>query len=236
MATSPIYGLPLPDTTSTDQVPADLLTYVTAAEKFFVGQFANASARDTKIPSPVGGMVAWLTSPGKFVYYDGGLAAWVDLFNPQAWATFTPTLRTLGGTAIPLGTGATQIGRFQVYGKTCNFQVSWVFGSGLTGISSGQLTFDLPVTPSVIVGLAQNGPCSLWVPSLGLSFAGLWVINDGTGKAKPQYPIDTTHSTMGFFQDKDGTGVAGTGIPAISGQEPIQNTGSMVASGSYQIS
>lgn len=69
MATSPILGLPLPNSGGTDQVPADLMTLVTAAEKTFVGAFATTSARDTKITAPTAGMVAYTTAGDCFWYY-----------------------------------------------------------------------------------------------------------------------------------------------------------------------
>lgn len=72
MAVSPITGVPLPAAGSTDQVPADLMTAFTAAEKMFVGQFASAANRDAKITTPVKGMTAWLDSPGDFYEYVTG--------------------------------------------------------------------------------------------------------------------------------------------------------------------
>lgn len=79
MAVSPITSVPLPAAGSTDQVPADLMTAFTAAEKMFVGQFASASARDAKITAPVGGMTCWLATPGCYSEYLG--SGWKNRYS-----------------------------------------------------------------------------------------------------------------------------------------------------------
>lgn len=71
--TSPMLSLPLPTSTDTDQVPADLLTLSTAAEKFMVGRFPSAAARTALIPSPIRGMVSWVDADGYPTYYDGAI-------------------------------------------------------------------------------------------------------------------------------------------------------------------
>ena len=97
MVNSPIAAVPLPNTTSTDQVPADLLTAFTSAEKLFVNRFASASARDTAIPAPVKGMVAWLDSPGCYSEYLA--SGWKNRYQTgvQSWTAQWPST-TLAGT------------------------------------------------------------------------------------------------------------------------------------------
>lgn len=236
MATSPITGVPLPNTTSTDQVPADLLTAFTAAEKLWIGSFATASARDTKIPSPVGGMVAWLVSPGKFVYYDAIAAGWLDMFNPTAWTAWTPTLQSTGGTAFNLGSGATQKGRYQVIGKTVNFQCEWLFGTSVVG-PGGQLVFALPPGLPGASVLQQTGSCALYVPSGSANYMGFWTVFASGTTAQPHFPVSNTNPSMQFFQDTSDGSSAGTGIPLVTGTAvnfPIQPSGALVASGTYQ--
>jgi len=244
LATSPIYGDPLPNSGGTDQVPADMLTYATAAEKKFVGQFASSSARDSKITTPVGGMVAWLTSPGKFVYYDSTSSAWADLMNPTAWDTWTPTLQSPAGTAFNLGTNATQIGRYRLTGKGVNFQATWNFGNSVSG-PGGQLGFLLPpgLPAANVSGLQQMGVCSLYVPNLvgtgtGPNFQGFWSVTPGATIAYPHFPVSPTTSSLDFFQDTSDGSTQGTGIPRITGTSfnyPIQINGTLTASGTYQI-
>lgn len=114
MANSPIYNLPLPNTTSTDQVPADLMTFTTAAEKMFVGQFASASARDAKITAPVGGMTCWLASPGCYSEYLG--SGWKNRYSTgvQFWNLGWPdsTLPGSNGIGTPTQTVTPNIGPY----------------------------------------------------------------------------------------------------------------------------
>lgn len=238
MATTPITGVTLPNTTSTDQVPTDLMAAFTAAEKMWVGTYASASARDTKITTPTGGMVAFISSPGKFTYYDATLGAWADLMNPTAWTSFTPTLQTPGGTAQNLGSGATQIGRYQQLGKTVNFQCQWNFGSSITG-PSGQLVFLLPpgLPAANVAGLGQMGLCSLVMPNQNWFFGGYWTVNPAGTYAMPHFPLGSTTAAMGYMSNpsnSDGTG----GVPIITGtgfNYPLQPGGTLTAAGTYQI-
>lgn len=92
MATTPILGITLPASGATDQVPADMMTAFTAAEKFFVGRFASAADRDAKITSPVAGMTCWLDAPGD--WYDFSAAAWrrrgrSKYITPVGWPNAT---------------------------------------------------------------------------------------------------------------------------------------------------
>lgn len=97
MATSPITGVPLPNGGATDQVPADMLTAFTAAEKMFVARFASAAARDAAITAPVKGMVAWLDSPG--VYSEYLATGWKNRYTTgvQVWGMGWPSV-TIAGT------------------------------------------------------------------------------------------------------------------------------------------
>ncbi len=239
MPNTPITGVPLPGAGYTDQVPADLMTAFSNAETMFVGRFASASDRDGKILSPVGGQVAWLISPGKFVYYDGVLAAWADFMNPTAWDTWTPTLQSTGGVVFNLGGGATQLGRFRLAGKTVSFQATWTFGSSISG-PGGPLSFVLPpgLPGPNIPTLNQTGPCSLYVPSSLDNYYGFWTIASSAGVGQFHFPKSPTSSAMTYFQDtNDGTS-PGTGVPTISGTSfnyPIQINGTLTASGEYEI-
>lgn len=107
MATTPILGLPLPNSSSTDQVPADLLTLMTAAEKFFVGSFADASTRAALITSPTAGILSYNLGTARYEYYDGsiwrpipgtlietavGTVSAVTVTNPGDVSGFTSTI------------------------------------------------------------------------------------------------------------------------------------------------
>lgn len=238
MVASPLQGFPMPNAGGTDQVPADLLTLITAVEKQAVMIFASAAARDAKITSPAAPMVAFLTSPGKYTYYDPTLGAWADLMNPTAWDTWTPTLQSPGGVAQSLGSGATQIGRYRQVGKSVQFQCQWNFGSSITG-PNGQLVFKLPpgLAAANVSGLGQTGQCSLYLPNQGWNFNGFWTINPGASVAQPHFPLSSSTSAMGLMANpsaSDGTG----GVPQISGtgfNYPLQPNGALTANGVYQI-
>ncbi len=102
MATSsPILALPLPTSTDADQVPADLLTLMTAAEKFFGGRFASSAARSALIPSPVRGMVSWVDADGYATYYDG------TIWRPFSGQRVAPVYSATMVAALNTGVGST---------------------------------------------------------------------------------------------------------------------------------
>lgn len=87
--TSPLLAVPLPVSTDTDQVPADLMTAFSFAEKFSVGRFPSVAARSAAIPSPVAGMVSYVTTDGWHTYYDGSI--WRP-FSGQRVGYYSPSL------------------------------------------------------------------------------------------------------------------------------------------------
>lgn len=58
--TSPLQSVPLPEATDADNVPYDLGNAVNFLEKRLVMRFASATARDTALPTPELGMLAFL--------------------------------------------------------------------------------------------------------------------------------------------------------------------------------
>lgn len=236
MATTPITGVTLPNSTSTDQVPADLMAAFTAAEKMWLGTFASAPARDAKVTAPTAGMVAWISSPGKVTVHDG--SNWIDLFDPTPWTAWTPTLQSTGGIAFNLGTNATQIGRYQRSGKSAQFQCTWNFGSSVSG-PGGNLVFQLPpgLPGANVSALQQTGPCTLWIPNLSRTFQGFWTILPGGTVAYPHFPVGTNDCSMDSFRDTTDGSTSATGVPHVTGTAfdyPIQVNGTLVASGIYQ--
>lgn len=124
---SPITATPLPLYTAVPDVPADLTAAVNNLEKFVIGRFATATARDAAITLPVAGMVCYVTGTG-FQQYNG-----------TAWVALLPTVPTVpaiqGGVAtlaIPSAaanvradasfTGSFAAGRFSA---TPNLVASW---------------------------------------------------------------------------------------------------------------
>lgn len=140
MATSPIHGDPLPNSTSTDQVPADLMTYVTAAEKKFVGVFASAAARDGKITTPTPGMVCYLTSPGDFFDYIAG--AWRQRGRPQFLNSVGWPNSTVAGTNNIVSASLTLNPQIGPYMAWVALDVRAYFASGSTADVDMQLLQD----------------------------------------------------------------------------------------------
>jgi len=235
MANTPITGVPLPAAGATDQVPADLMTAFSNAETMFIGRFATAADRDGKITAPVGGQVAWLISPGKFVYFDALLAAWADFMNPTAFDSWTPTITGPNGVVFTLGGGSAQTGRFRLTGKRVEFQCEWSFGTQVVG-PGGILAFLLPpgLSPSAAV-IIQTGPISLYVPSTDEYYSGFWRIYQGNTNALMFFPKDRTTSAMWFFRESTDGVASGTGVPNIPTNYPIQPNGILTASGEYEI-
>ncbi len=239
MPNTPITGVPIPAAGATDQVPADLMTAFSNAETMFVGRFASAADRDGKITAPVGGQVAWLISPGKFVYYDAILAAWADMMNPTAWDTWTPTLQSGSGVAFTLGGGSSQIGRFRLTGKKVDFQCTWSFGSSVSG-PGGSLVFAFPpgLPAANIATLNQTGPCGLFVPNTSDNWLGFWAVGAGGNTGVLHFPRSNGNAAQTYFQDTSDGSSAGTGIPLITGTAfnyPIQVNGTLTASGEYEL-
>lgn len=76
MGATPLAALPYPELATDDpNIPADMQAALLAVEKKLVLTFADATARDSAITSPVAGMVAYLTTPKWLTMHDG--SAWV---------------------------------------------------------------------------------------------------------------------------------------------------------------
>jgi hypothetical protein len=76
---SPITATPLPLYTAIPDVPADLAAAVNNVEKFAVARFATAGARDTAIPTPIDGMVCYVTGTGFLKNVGGTTGGWTAL-------------------------------------------------------------------------------------------------------------------------------------------------------------
>ncbi|MFI6440472.1 hypothetical protein [Streptomyces sp. NPDC050759] len=144
---TPLSGLPYPESTDTANLPLHLQSLAEGIDGRSILRYATAAERDTKITTPVSGMVAWLTTPGTLSYYTG--SAWIAM---GAWNTYTPTW-TAATTAPAIGNG-TLTGKYAVVGKVCHFTALVAFGSTTT-FGSGAYSFGLPVTAGALGGLPQ---------------------------------------------------------------------------------
>lgn len=167
---SPLTGVTIPSLSDVPNLPAQMLTAFTDAEKFFNLRFATTIARDAAISSPVAGMVAFVTADGFPSYYNG--TRWVpfvvdtvdgaDIADDSitnamldttagelggAWAAYTATWTNL------VQTSGSKIGRYQQVGKTVRFVARFTLGSGSS--VTGSPTVTLPVTAQGNVGATQ---------------------------------------------------------------------------------
>ncbi|GAA3770608.1 hypothetical protein [Streptomyces chiangmaiensis] len=72
---TPISNLPYPQASDPADLPAHLKALADAMDARAVLRFADAAARDAKVTAPVAGMLAWIGTPGRLMYYTG--TAWV---------------------------------------------------------------------------------------------------------------------------------------------------------------
>ncbi|MFE1878795.1 hypothetical protein [Streptomyces diastatochromogenes] len=103
---TPLSSLPYPQATDPADLPAHLKALADALDGRTVLRFADAAARDAKVTSPVAGMLAWIGTPGRLMYYTG--SAWVPAAPSPVYkinldagdtttATYTETLNNAVG-------------------------------------------------------------------------------------------------------------------------------------------
>lgn len=93
MAVTPIQSWPIPTQADVPNGPAQIQALADAAEQQSVMFFPDRNTRNAKIPSPTGGMVAWIDNPGVLVKYDG-----------STWRTAGTTFVSAPGIHQSLGT------------------------------------------------------------------------------------------------------------------------------------
>ncbi|MEV7235370.1 hypothetical protein AB0N06_15725 [Streptomyces sp. NPDC051020] len=74
---TPISSLPYPQASDPADLPAHLKALADAADGRTVLRFPDTATRDAKLAAPVAGMVAWIGTPGRMMYYTG--TAWVPV-------------------------------------------------------------------------------------------------------------------------------------------------------------
>ena len=138
--TSAIQGVPVPTTADPPAIPADMLSHVQYMEKRLVMRFTDATQRDTLIPSGQreNGMVAYLTTPKIFTFYDG--TAWGNMVS----TLLSPVIQNVDS----VNSGG------QITLKGAGSNASWGVKS-----QAGTLVFryDFTGTPADVLTLAQAG-------------------------------------------------------------------------------
>lgn len=82
--TTTLQGISLPVNSDAPTIPAHIKTAIEAVESRSNMRFTDTGARDSVITAPTGGMIAWLSTPKIFTYYDG-----------TAWQNFGAVIQNL---------------------------------------------------------------------------------------------------------------------------------------------
>ena len=81
---TPLQAIPVPVGADNPDIPTHVMTFMTAMEQRGVMRFADTSARNAAVTSPVNGMFVWLTTPKILTYHDG-----------LTWKTFGQSIQAL---------------------------------------------------------------------------------------------------------------------------------------------
>ncbi|WP_306318389.1 MULTISPECIES: hypothetical protein [unclassified Streptomyces] len=103
---TPISSLPYPQATDPADLPTHLKALADTADARLVMRFPDTATRDAKLPAPVAGMIAWIGTPGRMMYYTG--TTWVPLAPVPVYrvnvddgdttsTTYVETLANAGG-------------------------------------------------------------------------------------------------------------------------------------------
>ncbi|MEU6389798.1 hypothetical protein [Streptomyces sp. NPDC046939] len=106
---TPLGGLPYPQPSDAANIPLHLQSLAEAVDGRTVLRFADQVSLDAKVPAPVAGMLAFLTTPKQYVYYNG--AFWAAL-SPAPVLSGNSGAGTTTSTAYveaPTGSTATSV-------------------------------------------------------------------------------------------------------------------------------
>jgi len=142
----------------TEGLASDVNTYLMEQS---VMTFTNSTARDAALPTPLEGMVCYLTASDHFQVYNG--SAWVTF--DIAWNAWTPTF-----TNLTQGSGATTSAFYARVGKTIVAQVYVTMGTSPT--VGGQFSISLPVDHANSNRSGSIGTCVMRDAGAGVSYLG----------------------------------------------------------------
>ncbi|MFF8959098.1 hypothetical protein [Streptomyces sp. NPDC014894] len=129
---TPLSALPYPQPTDPADLPAHLKSLAEAADGRTVLRFADAAARDAKLTAPAAGMIAWIGTPGRLMYYTG-----------SAWAPVAP---------VPVFRANLDDGNT----TSVNYTETLASSSGGTLTA----TFTVPASGQVVIGVGSYTRCS----------------------------------------------------------------------------
>jgi hypothetical protein len=157
----------------TEGLASDVNTYLMEQS---VMTFTNSTARDAALPTPLEGMVCYLTASDHFQVYNS--SAWITF--DIAWNAWTPTF-----TNLTQGTGATLSAFYARIGKTIVAQVYVTMGTGPT--VGGQFSISLPVDHANSNRSGSIGTCVMRDATAGVSYLGsVFATGSAPGVARMQ--------------------------------------------------
>lgn len=150
--------------------------------------------------------------PATGVNYISSGTALATVLTEGVWTPFTPTFLTSGGSPT-VGNGVLQ-GRALKSGKEVHVQIHMVSGTttswGVGPITFGNLPYAHAGTGFHTIGTAVTY-------SDGADWQGFCRIDSGATVLKPYFPFSDSSNKMYQFQNTDGSGGLGTGIPRKTG-------------------
>lgn len=193
-----------------------------------VTPFVNAADRTTGLPSPIAGQTTYQDDSKVLEYWDG--AAWRRAAQDPPWTTFTPTITTTGPAQITYG-DTFRAGRYRRRRESTDLFMYLRAGSSWSG-GNGIYIWDLPVTS--MTGIEQIIPCKIGSIGSG-NYFGFALIGGAALTCVPYFSFSPTTAQYFPFQQSDATGAAGTGVPRVAGQYPLQNNSvdNIVIEGTY---
>lgn len=148
-----ILKIQIPDLAEVPNIEGSFHTMAKAFEKYTVMRFASTAARNTALPAPTAGMVAYITGTGDLTIYSG--STWLNAARTGAYSSFTPTMHGTGATGPGSGTIA---GRWQQIGKTVDLTIKLVLAADTAFGTGSSFSFGtIPVGPRVTDSVAFLG-------------------------------------------------------------------------------
>jgi hypothetical protein len=156
------YGFAYPLTDDQVDVPAHIKNAIDSIGPYSNMRFANASARDALLTSPIEGMKCWLNDINAVTVYTG--SAWVALWPgalPAAQQSYDGGTRTVTATswaAIPSGTASVSITNpSSAYALECDvYYGSWM------SVSASDLRACPVASGGVTLAAGPGGICQGW--------------------------------------------------------------------------
>lgn len=150
------------------------------------GILAIRSSTERAALTQYDGLTIFRTDTDRFEVSVGG--SWLVACDPNAWASYTPTLTSSTGATPTTGTGGSITGSWTQQGKTVTVQGTLTFGTSPT-VPGGDLRISLPVAAGSRVYLGQCFGSTSSNPNL---FVGTCIAATGLSYISFQVPSAST--------------------------------------------